>query len=200
MRKTLLLFTVLLFGLQAWATTFTVDGVTYTITDATNKTVAIGTGVENQAAISASTAGAFTIPSSVSYNGDAYAVTAIGDYAFDDCEKITSVLIPTTITSIGFFAFYACLGLKSIEIPNSVTTISAWAFYSSSLASVSIPSTVTSISVGAFADTPGLITVDNNNPNYSSRDGVLYNKTQTTLMQCPTSVAQVTIYECSEDF
>lgn len=194
MRKTLLLFTVLLFGLQGWATTFTVDGVTYTITDATNKTVAIGTGTGTwTAAISTSTVGVFTIPSSVNYNGNSYAVTAIGDYAFDGCEKITSVLIPTTITSIGRYAFYACFGLKSIVIPTSVKTLWPWAFYFSGLVSVSIPSTVTSISLGAFAETPALITVDSDNPNYSSRDGVLYNKTQTTLMQCPTSAAQVNI-------
>jgi len=192
MRKTLLLFTVLLFGLQGWATTFTVDSVTYTITDATNKTVAIGTGTST-AAINSSTVGTFTIPSSVNYNGDDYAVTAIGDNAFFGCRAITSISIPTTITSIGYDAFFACLGLKSIVIPTSVTTICPWAFYFSGLESVSIPSTVTSISVGAFAEIPGLITVDSNNPNYSSRDGVLYNKSQTVLMQCPTYVAQVTI-------
>jgi len=123
MRKTLLLFTLLLFGLQGWATTFTVDGVTYTIIDATNKTVAIGAEASYTPAISTSTTGTFTIPSSVSYNGDAYAVTAIGDNAFYNCRAITLVTIPNNITSIGKEAFRECEGLTSVTIPSSVSIL-----------------------------------------------------------------------------
>jgi len=122
MRKTLLLFTVLVFGLQGWATTFTVDGVTYTITDATNKTVEIGTGIST-AAISTSTAGEFSIPSSVSYNGDNYSVTAIGNDAFDWCESLTSVFIPNSVASIGNDAFWGCTKLSSVTIPSGVKSI-----------------------------------------------------------------------------
>jgi hypothetical protein len=211
MRKTLLLFIVLLFGLQGWATTFTVNGVTYTITDAANKTVAIGTGVENQAAISASTAGAFTIPSSVSYNADSYTVTAIGNYAFyycsnlitvdipnsvtsigggafDNCDKLVSVSIPNSVTSIGGYAFYSCNNLSTVNIPNSVISIGGNAFhYCSKLVSVTIPSSVQSIGIGPFGGTNCLIIVDDNNSNYSSLDGVLYNKAKTEVINWPTS-------------
>ena len=50
-----------------------------------------------------------------------------------------------------------------------------------------IPSSVTSIGVYAFEYCSGLITVDAGNLNYSSLSGVLYDKTKTTLIQCPTS-------------
>jgi uncharacterized repeat protein (TIGR02543 family) len=187
MRKTLLLFTVLLFGLQGWATTFTVDGVTYTITDATNKTVAVGTQ-SGTAAISTSTTGEFTIPSSVSYNGDNYAVTAIGENAFYACSYLTTVNIPNSVTSIGYYAFFSCGNLASITIPNTVTSLRSSAFSKCvNLTSITIPSSVTSIGENVFSFCTKLneITVDNNNLNYSSNNGVLFNKTQTSLIQSP---------------
>ena len=46
------------------------------------------------------------IPSSVSYSGKTFAVTAIDDYAFWNCTSLASVTIPTSIIEIGFDAFY----------------------------------------------------------------------------------------------
>jgi len=191
MRKTLLLFTVLLFGLQGWATTFTVDGVTYTITDATNKTVAIGTERTQTAAISSSTVGTFTIPSSVNYNGDAYAVTAVGDCAFYNCSVMTSVTIPNTITSIGKDAF-GYTKLTSIIIPTSVTSIGSYAFEYTKLTSIVIPTSVVSIGSNVFFNCTSLasIIVDSSNSSYSSADGVLFNKNKTTLIQYPLANTQ----------
>ena len=50
-------------------------------------------------------------------------VTSIGEDAFYDCRKLTSVEIPNSVTSIGDYAFSRCSGLTSVEIPNSVTSI-----------------------------------------------------------------------------
>ena len=63
-----------------------------------------------------------------------------------------------------------------------------------SLTSVTIPSSVTSIGDGAFADCTSLtaITVDALNPVYSSVDGVLFNKSQTTLVQYPGAKPEAT--------
>ncbi len=80
-----------------------------------------------------------------------------------------------------------------LEIPQSieglpVTSIDTSAFWGlDRLASVFIPVTVTNIGVAAFADRMSLtnISVDSSNPCYSSVDGVLFNKTQTILIQCP---------------
>ena len=55
-------------------------------------------------------------------------MTSIGDYAFFDCSRLTSVTIGNSVTSIGDGAFYGCSGLTSVTIPNSVTSIGGWAF------------------------------------------------------------------------
>jgi|GEM_PF-1740325 len=95
-------------------------------------------------------------------------ITKIGDNA---CSYISikSIIIPATVTSIGNSAFGGCGNLKSIVIPNSVTSIGSGAFeYCYDLTD---------------------ITVQSNNANYSSLDGVLYNKDKTTLIQFPGSKA-----------
>src|SRR5664279_3848997 len=62
-----------------------------------------------------------------------------------------------------------------------VTSIGNSAFYNKSLTNVTIPSSVTSIGDEAFAACYALtaITVDTNNPAYSSVAGVLFDKSQT---------------------
>ncbi|MGI5925017.1 MAG: leucine-rich repeat protein, partial [Lentisphaeria bacterium] len=115
-------------------------------------------------------------------------VTSIGDGAFADRDDLSSVDIPDSVTSIGDGAFAGCDGLSNVDIPDSVTSIGDGAFADcDGLTSVDIPSSVTSIGNGAFADCDGLsdITVAADNPSYSSRDGVLFDKNQTTLLQFP---------------
>jgi hypothetical protein len=141
-------------------------------------------------------------------------VTSIGDAAFVLCVNLTSVTIPNSVTSIGFEAFGFCAGLTSITIPGNVTNIGAQAFdYCSGLTSVTIVNGVTSIGDEVFYSCPDLtsvmipasvtkigdqvfdmcfsltaITVDTNNSFYSSMNGVLFDKNQTTLMQFPEAV------------
>lgn len=79
-------------------------------------------------------------------------VTSIGNYAFAQCDGLTSVIIPNSVTSIGTSAFYYCTGLTNVTIGNSVTTINGYAFQGcSSLTSISIPNSVTTIRNFAFA-------------------------------------------------
>ena len=89
------------------------------------------------------------------------------------------VVIPSTIaslpvTSIGNYAFQNNINFTS----------------NTNLTSINIPATVTSISNYAFSGCSGLtaINVDSSNPNYSSLNGILYNKTQTILIQCPAGI------------
>ena len=93
--------------------------------------------------------------------------------------------IPTSVTTIGGAAFFFCTSLSSITIPTSVTTIRFNAFDSCfSLSSITIPSSVTTIRSTSFRNCTSLVSigVDSSNTNYSSLDGNLYNKTQTTLI------------------
>jgi hypothetical protein len=145
--------------------------------------------------------GSYTIPNSVTNIGDyafAYtvllssvtipnSVTSIGDSAFAYCPYLTSITIPKSVTSIGEYAFEST-GLISVTIGDSVTSIGDYAFaYCIDLASITIPNSVTSIGDAAFGDCRSLtaITVKTNNSFYSSTNGVLFNKSQTTLNQYP---------------
>jgi hypothetical protein len=78
--------------------------------------------------------------------------------------------------------------LIGVTFGNSVTTIGQSAFANcSGLTAVTIPASVTSIGQDAFQSCTGLtsINVDTGNTSYSSVDGVLFNKLQTTLVEFP---------------
>ena len=71
-----------------------------------------------------------------------YTVTTIGEGAFKDCNRLTTINIPNSVTTIGSFAFEGCSGLTAI-------------------------------------------TVDTDNANFSSSEGVLFNKSRQELILCP---------------
>ena len=74
--------------------------------------------------------GALDIPASVSYQGNDYTVTTIGDAAFLYYFYLTSLTIPNSVTTIGNSAFAYCQGFTGdLVIPNSVTTIEESAFH-----------------------------------------------------------------------
>jgi hypothetical protein len=117
-------------------------------------------------------------------------VTTIGDWAFSDCSGLTgSLTIPNSVITIGEFAFFYCSGLTGpLTLPNSITSIGISAFsHCSGLTSIIIPNSVITIGEGSFSYCSGLtsIIVGAGNPNYSSLDGVLFNKLQSTLIQYP---------------
>ena len=100
----------------------------------------------------------------------------------------TSYTIPSSVTNIGDSAFSYCTSLTNITIPNSVISIGDRAFfYCTSLTNITIPNRLTNIGESAFSGCHSLtgILVDTNSSAYSSRDGVLFNKSQTTLIQYP---------------
>ncbi len=81
-----------------------------------------------------------------------------------------------------------CSGLTSITIGNGVTSIGDGAFgFCTGLTSIAIGSGVTRIGDAVFERCTNLtaITVDTNNSFYSSVNGVLFDKGQTTLIRYP---------------
>ena len=115
-------------------------------------------------------------------------VTTIGYGAFYGCSSLQSIDIPNSVTTIGYVAFSGCSSLQSIDIPNSVTSIGERAFSRcSSLQSIVIPNSVTKIGDNAFRNCSTLqsINISDDNPNYASVDGILFNKELSTIIKLP---------------
>ena len=75
-------------------------------------------------------AGILIIPSDVSFNGQRYTITAIGERAFSGCTGIRMVSFPMTVTTIGASAFYGCVGINDpVIIGENITYVGPSAFY-----------------------------------------------------------------------
>ena len=127
-------------------------------------------------------------------------VTDIRDYAFQNCPSLTAFEVDATnpsycsVDGVLFNKNKTTLIQYPIgnprttyTIPNTVTTIKHESFdFCKTLTSVNIPKSVSDIENAVFL-CPSLtaINVDAANPNYSSEDGVLFNKDKTTLISCP---------------
>ena len=79
---------------------------------------------ENLATYGIKTTGDVVIPEYVTDDDNTrHAVTGIGDYAFRDCNEMTSVTIADSVTEIGTGAFVNCSRLSKAAVPNSVRSI-----------------------------------------------------------------------------
>ena len=93
----------------------------------------IGNGIaitsENLAAYGIEITGDVVIPEYVTDDDNTrHAVTSIGDYAFRDCNEMTSVAIADSVTEIRTGAFVNCSKLSKAAVPNSVRSIGNSAF------------------------------------------------------------------------
>ncbi len=109
-------------------------------------------------------------------------------------ESLVYIQLPTTLKSIGYEAF-AMTSLSSIKLPQGLETIETDAFLGCpQLEEIEIPASVSRIgeiqndvTFGAFACCESLrnIHVAEENEYYTSIGGVLFNKSQTKLLQYP---------------
>ena len=121
-------------------------------------------------------------------------VTRIGNLAFKNCTKITSIAMPDSVVYIGRSAFYNCTSLKSITIPDGVKEIGYAAFSEcAGLVSVKIPDNVTKIGESAFINCANLTKIDvtAGNKYYSSANGVLFNKDKSEIICYPAGIKNV---------
>ena len=133
-------------------------------------------------------------------------VESIGESAFNTCSELTEVNFAddnkSKLKTIGKKAFYQCVRLGTLDIPEGVTTIGDQAFRTSAgLKHVYLPSTLTNFGTSApavFSDVNNAnlsgtdellsITVEDGNPVYSSKDGLLYTADGETLLFCPSGI------------
>ena len=108
-------------------------------------------------------AGTSEVPQDVTDVIIAEGVTDIPDCTFATRKYLQSVTFPSTLQTIGNFAFVDCDALENVFIPDNVIVIG----------------------LGAFSFCSGLmsIKVSSRNANYSSQNGILYNKAKTSLIQ-----------------
>lgn len=88
-------------------------------------------------------------------------VKSIGNEAFNNCGNLTSVALPVTLTEIGEKAFQDCGELVAAQLPSKLASIGEYAFSGcAKLASLSLPATLTSIQQNAFSGCSSLIKLD----------------------------------------
>ena len=151
---------MLLCAITVNAHDFEVDGIYYSITDNTNKTVAVtckgnyGTDYEEYK-------GDIVLQSEVTYGDVTYNVTSIADQAFEYCVNLQSITIPSSIKSIGYRSFENCQSLHTVNLSEGLVSIGVCAFqYCVMLKSIVIPSSVTSVDNYAFRDCENLANVE----------------------------------------
>ena len=128
-------------------------------------------------------------------------VKSIGNAAFNRCESLMNIEVIKNNSN--YFSQDGVLfdknktkliqypiGNKRIayDIPNGVKSFGDCAFDScSTLKNITIPDSVTSIGWGVFSSSTSLTNIDvsENNLNYSSYEGVLFNKNKTELIKYP---------------
>ena len=91
------------------------------------------------------------LPSSFYYNSSLFNHYIMNKRAFENYDKITSIVIPSSVTSIESFAFRDCKMLQNVTIENGLTGISEGLFYGcEKLLNIMLPNTIESIEGQAF--------------------------------------------------
>lgn len=116
-------------------------------------------------------------------------VTDLGGSVFFNCYNLVSANIPAGITELNVDLFWNCTKLNSItSIPESVTKIGDSVFSGcSSITEITLPKGLQEIGYYVFENCSSLsdIKIDESNENYTTVDGVLYNKDKTLLIAYP---------------
>lgn len=135
-------------------------------------------------------------------------VATMRENAFKDCGKLASIALPNSLKEISKCAFAGCKSLASVTFPSQLEKIGAQAFENcTSLATLSeFPASLSEIEEKAFYNTAvTAYSVSEDNDDYSSQDGVLYDGNKiaiqlypagsgATSFEFPESVAEIDDY------
>jgi len=116
-------------------------------------------------------------------------VTIMRENAFKDCVKLASIALPNSLKEISKCAFAGCKSLTSVTFPSQLEKIGAQAFENcTSLATLSeLPASLSEIEEKAFYNTAvTAYSVSEDNDDYSSQDGVLYDGNKIAIQLYPT--------------
>ena len=117
-------------------------------------------------------------------DGTAQIVDYIAEYP---TAEIPETIDGNTVTSIGARALADCNYLDAITIPNTVISIGDFAFSGGGVTEITIPDSVTEIGINPFAYVSSLqkIIVSPDHPILATIDGVLFRKTDKTILSYP---------------
>lgn len=192
----------------------------FDITNKAKRTVAVtyNGSISNKKDITLS--GKIGIPSKVKHNNVIYEVTAInpkafagakrlkavvipsgvdaiGDFAFEGCDSLTNVVFPGNPMSLGQGVFFKCSSISDVTIGSDWKTVDFTMFrWSNNLTQINIPAKIEKVQGVKKLKFLTTIIVDPNNDNFSSYEGLLYNKNGEILYACPRAhVGKVRIKE-----
>ena len=115
-KKALLVLFVLLLPLVASAAKVEIDGIWYNLVSKAKQAEVTYKG-DSYDSYDDKYSGSITLPATVTYDGVAYSVASIGNYAFYNCSSLTTITIPEGVTSIGPEAFAYCSGAEEGKKP-----------------------------------------------------------------------------------
>jgi hypothetical protein len=152
--------------------------------------------------------GDLIIPDSVTNpkTGNTYTVNSIGNFAFGNCDSITSVIIPNSVASIGDGAFDWCTQLSNVQLGNSVAHIGSWAFSgcTSLTGNITFPESLRFVSSGAFNENTSLDTVTFSSSSVTIEDDCFWNCYNLSKVYIndvfPPSIGFNTFSGCNADF
>ena len=132
--------------------------------------------------------GDIQIPEKVTNPNDGveYTVVAVGGYAFLNCYGLTAVDLPASVLLLEYQAFDGCKNLTSVTMPG-VESINSSVFRNcNKFSAINLPKTLKCFRNDTFNESYfSAINVDADNEDFTSDDGVLYNKAKTDILAFP---------------
>ena len=131
-------------------------------------------------------------------------IQTINTSAFEECFRLKSITLPSSIKLIDDWAFSFCRALQHVDLPRKVEKIGHHGFHSCDLREVFIPASVTSLAATTFGGNCHLtkVTVDAGNPVYDSRNNcnaIIESRTNKMIMGSVTAFFPRSVDKMSDE-